>query len=184
MGFERTQTGRIVLRLDEVERSMLKSLAQQVRDLVAPREQPASTDPLEAMVGIDPRARRSDDPALARLLPDAYLEDDEAAAEFRRFTERGLRETKAAHATAVLEHLERSGEKVMISTDEAASWLGFLNDARLALGTRLEITEENHDELNALPEDDPRFASYHVYGWLTYLQDSLIDALVDAGEPS
>ena len=43
---------------------------------------------------IDPDAERPDDPALARLLPDAYADDDEASAEFRRFTERTLRETK------------------------------------------------------------------------------------------
>lgn len=178
-GFERTDSGRIVVRLGEVERSMLRSLAQQVRDLVAPAAQPGSMDPLEAMVGIDPKARRPDDPVLARLLPDAYRDDDEAAGEFRRFTERGLRETKVAHANAVLQHLERSGEKVVLSADEATSWLGLFNDARLALGTRIGITEENHDELAALPEDDPRLPSFHVYGWLTYLQDSLLEALLD-----
>lgn len=177
MGFDLTESGRIVLRIDGVERSILLSLAQQVRDLVAPVTLTAAADPLEAMVGIDPFAQRPDDPALARLLPDAYREDDEAAAEFRRFTERSLRETKAAHATAVLDHLERSGDKVVLSIEESASWLGFLNDARLALGTRIEVTEENHDELAALPQDDPRSASFHVYSWLTYLQDSLIGAL-------
>jgi len=183
MGFECTDSGRIVLRVDEAERSMLRSLAQQVRDLVAPQAQSGSIDPLEAMVGIDPKARRPQDPALARLLPDAYIGDDEAAADFRRFTERDLRRTKAAHAAAVLAHLERSGAKVVLSRDEANSWLGFLNDARLALGTRIQITEENHEELAGLEQDDPRFASFHVYNWLTYLQDSLLDALLDDAEP-
>lgn len=177
MGFERTQSGRIVLRLDGVERSILISLAQQVRDLVAPAALSASRDPLEALVGIDPQARRPADPVLARLLPDAYREDEEAAADFRRFTERSLRETKVAHAMAVLDHLERSGDKVVLSIEESASWLGFLNDARLALGTRIAVTEENHEELASLPQDDPRSASFHVYSWLTYLQDSLIGAL-------
>jgi hypothetical protein len=179
MGFERTDTGRIVLRVGELERTMLRSLAQQVRDLVAPPEPTGPIDPLQAMVGIDPTAQRPEDPALARLLPDAYRGDEEAAAEFRRFTERSLRDTKVAHATAVLEHLERSGEKVVISADEATSWLGFLNDARLALGTRIGITEENHEELATLPDDDPRGASFQVYNWLTYLQDSLLEALME-----
>lgn len=182
MSFDRTESGRIVMRVDGVERSILKSLAQQMRDLISPAGLGVPSDPLEAMVGIDPQARRPEDPALARLLPDAYRDDEEAAAEFRRFTQRSLRETKAAHATAVLAHLERSGDKVVLSVDESASWLGFLNDARLALGTRIEITEENHDELAELPQDDPRSASFHVYGWLTYLQDSLLGVLWEEAE--
>jgi hypothetical protein len=164
--------------VEEGERALLKSLAEQVIEFVEPPDHGPDTDPLAVMMGMDPDAVRPDDPALARLLPDAYPGDEEASVEFRRYTERSLREQKTAHARAVLDALARSGTKVTLSNDELPSWLGFLNDARLALGVRMEITEENHDELLGLDEDDPRFAMVQVYDWLSYLQESLIFVLM------
>lgn len=176
-GFRRTATGRVVLRVDIVEKGLLATLLEQLAEFVTPdvRE---DEDPLVQLVGLDPEAERPEDPALARLFPDAYLDDVEAAAEFRRFTERDLRDTKLAHATTALETLRRSGEKVTLSADEASAWLGALNDVRLALGTRLGITEEAMAEFAELPDDDPRAATYHVYDWLTYLQETLVRALL------
>jgi len=173
-GFTRTDSGRVLVRLDELERSILRSLADQVIGLIAPAAGTPDADPLAAMVGIADHAETPDDPVLARLLPDGYRDDPEAAGDFRRFTERGLREMKAAHARTVIAGLERSGDKVTLGDDECASWLGFLNDARLALGTRIGITEENHEELASLPDDDPRAAMFQVYDWLTFMQDSLV----------
>jgi hypothetical protein len=176
-GFRRTATGRIVLRVDAVEKGLLVTLLEQLADFVAP-EDLDDEDPLVAMVGLDPDAVRPEDPALARLLPDAYLDDDAAAAQFRRFTERSLRETKLAHTQTALETLRRSGEKVTLGSDEAGAWLGALNDVRLALGTRLGVTEEGMEELASLPDDDPRAATFHIYDWLTYLQETLVRALM------
>ena len=178
-GFRRTLTGRVVLRVDDVEKGLLTMLLQQLVEFVAP-EGEQSDDPLARMVGIDPDAETPDDPALARLFPDAYRDDAEAAAEFRRFTERSLRETKVAQATSALDTLRRSGEKVTLTPDEAAQWLGALTDLRLALGARLGVTEESLQELAELPDDDPRSATYHVYDWLTYLQESLVQSLMPA----
>lgn len=176
-GFRRTATGRIILRVDVVEKGLLTTLLEQLAEFVTP-DVAEDEDPLVQLVGLDPGAERPEDPALARLFPDAYLDDAEAAAEFRRFTERDLRDTKLAHATTALETLRRSGEKVTLSADEAAAWLGALNDVRLALGTRLGITEEGMAEFAELPDDDPRAATYHVYDWLTYLQETLVRALL------
>lgn len=177
MGFDRTDTDRLVLRLESVERGVLLSLVEQMLHFVAPAESP-SADPLAAMVGIDEEAVKPEDPALARLLPDAYLDDDEAAGDFRRFTERSLREIKLAHARSVEATLQRSGEKLVLSEDEALAWLGFLNDTRLALGTRIGITQDAHEEFGALPDEDPRTGTFQVYDWLTYLQDSLVQSLM------
>ncbi len=176
-GFRRTATGRIVLRVDAVEKGLLVTLLEQLADFVAP-EDLDDEDALVALVGLDPDAVRPEDPALARLLPDAYLDDDAAAAQFRRFTERSLRETKLAHTQTALETLRRSGEKVTLGSDEAGAWLGALNDVRLALGTRLGVTEEGMEELASLPDDDPRAATFHIYDWLTYLQETLVRALM------
>ena len=116
-GFRRTARHRIVLRADEIERTILAALVHQLVDFVAPDADAADQDPLAAMVGIDPFAVRPDDPALRRLFPDAYADDDEAADEFRRFTERSLRDSKLAHAATVLATLERSGSKITLADD-------------------------------------------------------------------
>lgn len=174
-GFQRTATGRIVLRADQVERGLLASVARQVIDLVKPEEIPEDADPLAAQLGwVEGDVGPSDDPAVARLLPDAYA-DAQDSADFRRFTERDLRQVKVEHAQTVLSEIERSGEKIAVGSPE--SWLGTLNDARLAIGTRIQIDEENHAELAALPEDDPRAGLFHVYDWLTFLQESLVRCL-------
>lgn len=174
-GFQRSVTGRVVGRLDVVERGLLRSLAEQVVDLVTPAT-PIDSDPLAEMVGITPDAEEPTDPALARLLPTGYTDDPESAAEFRRFTDRSLRDLKMANATRVLADLERSGDKVRLSGDAVGAWLGFLTDARLTIGVRLGITPQTHDELSNLPEDDPRSAMFFVYDWLTYLQETLVRA--------
>lgn len=167
----------LVLHFEEVEAELLLSLTRQLIDLVgSPGERPE--DPLAAMVGIDPHARPSDDPALLRLLPDAFRDDDDAALEFRRFTERDLRDAKVRHAFVVQASLGDGGHQVLLQDDVLTAWLGFLNDARLVIGARLEIREDDHEDLDDLPDDDPRAPLYGVYGWLTYLQESVVQVLL------
>ena len=171
-GFQRTATGRVVLRVDDVERGLLMSVARQVMDLVRPAEASPDQDPLAAQVGwVDGDVGISDDPAVARLLPDAYDDPDDAR-DFRRFTENDLRQAKMQHAMTVVEEIEHSGEKVSVGSPD--SWLGLLNDARIAIGTRIQISEDNHEELVGLRDDDPRSGLFHVYDWLTFLQESLV----------
>jgi hypothetical protein len=64
-----------------------------------------------------------------------------------------------------------------LTPEQAQAWLRALNDIRLTLGTKLEVTEEIHDEIAMMSEDDPRYPAYVTYDWLTYLQDSLVRAL-------
>ena len=174
-GFSRGRKGELRLNIEDGERALLLSLAQQVVSFVGGDEKEDS-DPLAALVGIDPDARTPEDPALARLLPDAFMDDPEAAAEFRRFTERDLRSKKVAHSMTVVADVEARLE--VLPDDHVAAWLGFLNDSRLALGTRLEITEDNHEMLASLPDDDPRAGMFQVYDWLTFMQDSLVHLLL------
>lgn len=177
-GFQRTEADRLVLRIDDEERRILASLAHQLIEFVQPEDPDPDRDPLAVLVGIDDDAEISDDSALARMLPDAYPDDAEASRDFRRFTERSLREAKMANARTVIEALERSGVKVLVSQGESAAWLGFLNDTRLVFGSRIGITEDNHDDLATLPDDDPRLGLYYVYDWLTFLQETLVQGLL------
>jgi hypothetical protein len=134
-------------------------------------------DDLEAQLGLSSHAELPDDPVLARLLPDAYSEDPQASAEFRRYTEETLRSGKVASAQTVLASLPAGGGEVRLSEPECQQWLRALNDVRLALSVRLGITDENEDLTEHLAADDPRSAYIWVYQWLAYLQDSLIEAL-------
>ncbi len=175
-GFSRTRSGGLAIELEDAEKGLLLSLAEQVAQFVAPPPSDPDADPLATMVGIDETAEVPADPALARLFPDAFTDDPEASTEFRRFTERGLREMKLANARVVVSALESGRSE--IAEDEIGAWLGFLNDARLTLGVRLEITDDAHAEMAALDEDDPRIGLFHVYDWLTYLQDTLVRLLI------
>lgn len=171
----------VLLELEEVEVALLQSLAHQMIEFISPADQ-SSEDPLAAMVTIDPLAQIPDDPALRRLLPDAFLDDEHSAGEFRRFTERDLRASKAAHAATVLADLSiltPDERTVSMTGDDVLVWLGFLTDTRLTLGTRLAISEENHEELATLPESDPRAGLYQVYDWLTFLQESIVQHVLD-----
>ena len=70
-----------------------------------------------------------------------------------------------------------SASLTSLSADShAAAWLSALNDVRLALGTALDVTEDMPDEL---PADDPREPHLNVYHWLTWVQESLIQAVSD-----
>ena len=118
-----------------------------------------------------------DDPVLARLLPDAYQDDPEAASEFRKYTESSLREAKKYFAQTLLETLPPKGGRVKLTADQARDWLRALNDVRLMFGVRLEVTEDFEEQLTSLDPKDPRVAAFEVYGWLGAVQESLVRAI-------
>jgi hypothetical protein len=127
----------------------------------------------------------SDDPVVGRLFPDAYPERPEAAAEYRRFTEDDLKSTKIDQAGAILAALPSSGGgEIALDTEAAEAWLRGLNDVRLALGVRLDIADETslESELDEAVLRDPtssRVFQLSVYAYLGYLQESLLEALVE-----
>ena len=177
MRFKRRR-GAVSADVDPLEAELLTAMTSDLLVLLGDGKAP-DEDPLAALVGLSsaPVARPTD-PALARLLPDAYSDDDEAAADFRRYTEQDLRTGKRACAGTVLAtlapHLQRSG-RMVLDRDEVDAWLGTLNDLRLVLGTRLEVTEDT--DLEPDDDDDPRSHALHVYGWLGWLQESLLSCV-------
>jgi Domain of unknown function (DUF2017) len=174
-GFRRNRHGKVWLHLGDADRQLMGDLLGQMTDMLSEPEVHEPLDPLAELVGIDPTAERPDDPALARLFPDAY-EDPDDAAEFRRFTQRDLRTTKLANLATAAESLTRPNP-TQLAEAECLAWLGALNDLRLTLGTRLEVGEDGPEEFLDLAEDDPRRVMYLVYDWLTYHQDRLVQAL-------
>ena len=146
-------------------------------DAARPEEPEAFLEEMAAMLGTAGPTSPPEDPVLARLLPDAYRDDPEAAGEFRRYTEQGLRSGKVAAAQTVLATLPAKGGQVRLGPEDAQAWLRAINDVRLAIGTLLGITEDYEDELEQASWADPRSAYLEVYHWLGYIQDSLVRAL-------
>jgi hypothetical protein len=175
--FNRTVTGKIVGRLDPVEQALLRSLVLQLAQLLHETDDAASQDPLAQLVGIQELAERPEDPALLRLFPDAYRDDESAANDFRRYTQARLRENKTSRADAVIEMLDRADTKIELSDAEAQNMLAVMNDTRLVLASRLGLTDElTLDEL-LLAEADQGGAA-HLYEWLTWLQETLVRAIM------
>ena len=174
VGFEQTDAGRFVAVFDEAERNVLKTLAADLIGFVGPEES-ETEDPFG--LGILEDAEISDDPALARLFPHAYRSDYEAATDFRRFTEVSIREAKAANLRTMADAIARSGDKCVLSAQEAQAWLSALNDIRLVIGTRLGLgTDEEPDRDDIEPEYLEQLDA--IYQWLTWLQESLVEALL------
>ena len=179
--FEPVPGGGAAIELDEVEISILRNLAVQLLELVGPGDRPEGEqpDPLAELFAEGP-TKPPEDPALARLFPDAYEETGDAA-EFRRFTENDLRARKREDALAMIRRLDSGGPVLELGPDEAKQWLGGLNDLRLTIGTRLDVTEDDNDgddELYRLPDGDPRKPLVMAYLWLGGLQETLVEAVL------
>ena len=110
------------------------------------------------------------DPVLRRLLPDAYLDDPEGSADFRRLSGGAVRGHKVEAIDSVLADLDQLRAQdggVAVAPERAAAWLTALNDARLALGTLL-----------ALGEDDDLYAELEAY------EQAVEDQVATGGEES
>ena len=199
-GAFRRSRGRVSARFTAAQAVILRNLVSQVAELMGTAAEPGAADPtvagaaaaqgsarpgepalsledLAAAIGASGPTSPPEDPVLARLLPDAYRDDPEAAGEFRRYTEQDLRSGKVAAAQTVLDTLPAGGGRVRLRPEDAQAWLRSLNDVRLAIGTVLGITEDYEDEMEAASWADPRSAYLEVYHWLGYVQDSLVRAL-------
>ena len=125
------------------------------------------------------------DPVVERLFPDIYPEDADGSAEFRRYTEGELKTAKIDQAGAILAVLPADGGgEVRLDPESAEAWLRALNDARLAMGTRLDISADTDlgEELDDAVLRDPtstRVFQLSVYAYLGYLQESLLNAMTD-----
>lgn len=123
------------------------------------------------------------DPVVDRLFPDIYPELPDDSAEFRLYTEGELKTSKIDQAGAILAALPDDGPgEVRLDSEEAETWLRAINDARLAMGTRLDIQAETDlgEELDAAVAEDPassRVFQLSVYAYLGYLQESLLHSL-------
>lgn len=167
--FRATSRG-ITAKFDQSDARLLANLATQIAGLLAGRDE------------------LIDDPAIERLLPDAYRDNVTDADEFRHFTEADLADDKIRSALGMAELLapdERTTDtseatktpdgKVRVTLDpaEAFDWMRSFTDIRLALATRLGIV----DETSPIMVDGETRYTLAVYNWLGALQWSLVKAI-------
>jgi hypothetical protein len=146
---ERTRRGDYRLRLSDGERELLERL-------------PAE---LLALLAAEP-----DDPALRRLRPSAYEDDPEAEDEYRRLMDGELQEGRRD----ALRLLADTASRDRLTAEELDAWLRALTDLRLALGTRLDVTEEIYS--HEIDQRDPRAYELAVFAYLSWLQEQAVEA--------
>jgi Domain of unknown function (DUF2017) len=158
--FKRVGGGRVRARLAPDEVAVLRGLPDQLRTVLA---------------------EGGPDPVNERLFPPAYLApaDAEQAAEYQRLVHDELVQAKLANLDVVTDTLARGSMNarrwtVELTEEEAMAWLGTLNDLRLALGVRLEITEDFDGQVD---DADPRAPGMHLLSYLGWLEEHLLDAL-------
>lgn len=171
----RRRGGLLVGTLSEREAGLLRGMVGQVRELLADRVAANPQDELAELTGIiaGPTTAPTDR-VLARLLPDFHREDTALSGGLRALHEPELVAAKDGAVAVVLDTCPARGGRVRLTEEQAQTWLTALNDVRLALGTVLEVTEDMPDEL---APSDPRAPHLAVYHWLTWVQESLIQAL-------
>jgi hypothetical protein len=135
------------LRLGAVERRLLTDVCAELRGMIDGRD---------------------DDPLLRRLFPTAYADDAEHEAFYQQMAHDELRDRKIA----ALETVERTAGNDTVTAGDLDQWLMAVNAVRLALGTRLDVSEDWGPE--DVDEDDPDFPAHVVYDYLGRLLDSIV----------
>ena len=148
LGVRPLPDGAYGVQLEHEERQLLRGLAAELEQLV-----------------------RSEDAGVARLFPPAYRDDPAAEDEYRRL----VRGTLASGRLDALRVLQTGVASERITQEEADVWCSALNDLRLVLGERLGVTQDLYEK--GLDLDDPQVVELSIYGWLTWLQGTVIDAL-------
>ena len=150
----RTRRGSYEIQLPEPERSLLGNLVEQLHELLA---------------------ETTDDPTVRRLFPTAYNEDPERDREYHQLVRDELLERRLAALATV----EATLVEPELTEEQLTAWLGAINDLRLVLGTRLDVSEELLD----VDADDPDAPAYAVYEYLGFLLNEVVDALEEGLPP-
>ena len=149
---ERTRNGDFRLRLSDAERQLLRELPAQ----------------LLALLTADP-----EDPSLRRLRPTAYEDDLEAEDEFRRLMDGELLENRREALLVLVDTAARD----RLTAEELDAWLRALTDLRLAVGTRLDVTEDTY--AREIDPRDPQAYELSVFAYLSWLQEAAVEAAMD-----
>lgn len=150
---QRTREGDFRLRLSHEERELLRTLLAELRAL------------------LDGDAS---EPMLRRLFPPGYEDDVDAETEYQRLMHGEL----LAGRREALRVLEATSGRERLRKEELHAWLGALNDLRLVLGERLQVTEDVYER--ELDPNDPEAYELAVYAYLSWLLEQVVDAAATA----
>jgi len=138
--------GTFRLRLGEGDLDLIRSMIPEMRDLLI-----------------------AGDPSLRRLFPPAYGTDDKRNAEYDALVHDDLLE----HRLGSLDIVEDTLDEETLDEEGLLRWMQAVNDIRLVLGTRLDVTED-------MTPPDPGEVSpglFNVYERLGYLLANIVKAL-------
>lgn len=144
--FRRSGQGYAVA-LDPAIRSVVRSVLGEMRDLVL----------------------LDDEASLRRLYPPAYPGDDDRDREYRELVHGDLLERRLT----AIDTVERTIDATTLTGEELEAWVGAINDARLVLGTRLDIDEDS----GPVPADHPEAVAHEVYALLSELLYWAVEAI-------
>ncbi len=177
----------LVTVIESHERLLLESLVEQLTELLGGQDSGFPPgDPLAALAHELTTESPMDhsDPVIQRLFPDAYPDDPGANAQFQRYAQQGQRQERVDAAARVLADLDlpdadgSTSLELRIPDAHADEWLRTLNALRLTLAVRLGIEDDqSHEDLAALPMDDPRLQLAMLYDWFGLVLESLLDVL-------
>lgn len=149
-----TADGGVIVLLEDDERELLRRLTHEMKTL------------LEADIS-------RDDEVVQRLFPDAY-EDPEDAMAYRELVGSQLSDVKLEALSSVRAALDEPTIGPL-SEEDTTAWLSVLTDLRLAIGVRLEVTEETME--TETDPGHPDAAAYSVLHWLGWVQESVLREL-------
>ena len=148
---KRTRRGDFEIRLPDEERDLLRTVAPQLR----------------AMLDGDLA-----DPGLKRLFPTAYADDPERDREYHALVRDDLADRRRVAVDTFVETIDET----RLTEEQLLAWMGSVNDLRLVLGTRLDVSEETELAAHA---DDPEAPLLALYAYLGFLLEAIVAALAD-----
>jgi hypothetical protein len=148
----RCRDGRYEITLDEIERRLLRTYLDQMRDLLM-----------------------SDDPLLRRLFPPAYLDDPDHDRDYQQLMKGELIESRFSS----IDTMEETLDEKYVDEAQLTRWMQAINSLRLAVGTRLDVSEEPQP----LDREDPDFGLRVLYEQLGWMLAAIVEALTGALPP-
>lgn len=145
----RRRNGGVSITIDEQIRGVLKSLLDQLREMLL----------------------TGDHDALRRLYPTAYPQDEERDKAYRALVHDSLLGQRLEH----IESMENTLSRESLDDAELTVWMHAVNSVRLVLGTVLDVSED--DEF--IDTDHPQAQQYALYYLLGYLLEQIVAVLFD-----
>lgn len=144
--FKRRADGTVSVNLSDQQREMIESLIEQLSEMIT-----------------------TDSPALARLFPPPYGDDEDRNRGYAALAGSELVERRLAAMSTVLDTIHSR----QLSIEQTQAWMRSLNDLRLVLGTVLDVSEDDYETAY----EEPAQSMYLAYEHLGYLLERIVGVL-------